>query len=200
MVEERNRTVAIIFYFLVERKDILLNLGDAPAIPHLFIGRANNNKMELFLVVDLIINLDAERKLTIDQLQDLLIISLLLGEDLPIYITSLLPALRLSLFLLLLFVEPDQQVMLAAEHLEGVLEVGQKRSGHLTRHVEELEQFGGHEDGGFEDIIQPFLEGLGFVVLDVAGIDLAWSQKTVEFRQWMFGEVLRREYFLHSCV
>ena len=181
MVKEGHGAVAIIFYLLVERKDILLNLGDAPTIPHLFIGRADNNKMELFLVVGLIINLDAEGKLTVDQLQDLLIIRLLLGEDLPIYVASLLPALRLSFFLLLLFVKPDQQVMLAAEHLEGVLEVGQKRSSHLARHVEEFEQFGGHEDGSFEDIVQPFLEGLGFVVLNIAGIALAWSQKTVEF-------------------
>lgn len=94
--------------------------------------------MELFLIVDLIINLNAEGKLTADQLQNLLIIRLLLREDLPIYVTSLLAALRLSLLFLLLLVEPDHHVMLAAEHLVGVLEVGQKRSSHLTSHVEEF--------------------------------------------------------------
>ena len=60
MVEERDGAVAVVFYLLVEGQDVLLNLCDGPTIAHFLVGSADDDEVELFLAVDLVVHLDAE--------------------------------------------------------------------------------------------------------------------------------------------
>lgn len=123
MIEERDGTIAIIFYLLVESEDVLLYLCDAPTVPNFLVGRAYHNEVELLFIIDLVVHLNAEGKLIVDKLQYFLVVSFLLGEYLSIEVSCLFSSLRFRLLLLFLFVQPHNQVMLATEHFVRVLEI-----------------------------------------------------------------------------